>query len=74
MFEHESGRPHPGSLPPGAAAAAPPPPLTLIIMTFLCHNNAIRSVFHDSSHLRYHRQQSKICHYLHDRDGAFCNY
>lgn len=55
----------------------PPPPaavLTLIIMTFLYHNNAIRSVFYDSSHLRYRCQQSKICHYLHDRDRAFCNY
>lgn len=64
MYEHESTPP-----PPPAAAV-----LTLIIMTFLYHNNAIRCVFYDSSHLRYRCQQSKICHYLHDRDRAFCNY
>lgn len=46
----------------------------LIIMTFLYHNNAIRSVFCNSSHLCYHCQQSKRCYYLHDRDRAFCNY
>lgn len=40
-------------------------------MTFLCHNNTIRSVFYDSSHLRYRRQQREICHYLHERDGGF---
>lgn len=51
-------------------AAVPP----LIIMAFLYHNNAIRSVFCNSSHLCYRCQQSKICHYLHDRDRAFCNY
>lgn len=48
--------------------------LPFIIMAFLYHNNAIRSVFCNSSHLCYRCQQSKICHYLHDRDRAFCNY
>lgn len=52
----------------------PAAPLPSIIMAFLHHNNAIRSVFYNSSHLCYRCQQSKICHYLHDRDRAFCNY
>lgn len=66
MYKHES-TPHPHSSAAAAAAAL----LTLIIMTFLCHNNTIRSVFYDSSHLRYRRQQREICHYLHERDGGF---
>lgn len=57
--------PHPTT--PHSSAAL----LTLIIMTFLCHNNTIRSVFDNSSHLRYRRQQREICHYLHERDGGF---
>lgn len=62
MHEHKCQYSRPAAVPP------------LIIMAFLYHNNAIRSVFCNSSHLCYRCQQSKICHYLHDRDRAFCNY
>lgn len=43
----------------------------LVILTFFYHNNAIRSVLCDLSHLCYYCYQSKLCHYLLDRDRAF---
>lgn len=64
---HRWGRRSAPTHTPSAAAAL----LTLILMTFLRRNNAIRCVFCDWSHLRYRRQQRQICHYLHERDRGF---